>query len=176
MLNNSSLPKNSEATFNNRVPQREFRAKRGDVKLAILSVLSAGPLNGYELMKKIRELSGGEWRVSSGSIYPQLEHLSEFKLVNQSYAPSVYSSSEYIYYITEAGIKSANVNKVKIQAVWDNFKSVKFEGTALEIELQKLEQALSVLDNASPTTISKVVLHIQNLRKRIYLILSDESV
>jgi DNA-binding PadR family transcriptional regulator len=153
--------------------RRAFRAKRGDVKLAIISVLAEGKVSGYELRKKIQARSGGEWRISSGSIYPQLESLMRHDLVDQSYADGIYSSAEYHYYLTPTGRKHLSDNKHLIDAVWDNFKSVKFEGSKLEIELQKLHQAIGVTDSASEEAVAKVTAEVAELRKRIYAILAE---
>lgn len=153
--------------------RREFRAKRGDVKLALLSVLSEGPASGYELMKKIRAKSAGQWRISSGSIYPQLESLSDHGLVNQTYSEDIYTSSEYVYSLTGAGAKHVETKRTQMRDVWANFSAVKFQGSELQIELQKLAQALSVLDGASPAAVSKITDNVAVLRKRIYAILAE---
>jgi DNA-binding PadR family transcriptional regulator len=56
---------------------RAPRARRGDVRVAILAVLADGPLNGYQVIQEIADRTGGAWRPSPGSVYPtisQLEH------------------------------------------------------------------------------------------------------
>ena len=45
----------------------------GEVRLAILSLLSEGPKHGYQLMKEMEERSGGLYRASAGSVYPTLQ-------------------------------------------------------------------------------------------------------
>ena len=47
----------------------------GEVRLAILSLLSDGPKHGYQLMKDLEERSGGLYKASAGSIYPTLQQL-----------------------------------------------------------------------------------------------------
>jgi len=46
---------------------------RGDVRAAILVLLSEEPRNGYGLMQEIEQRSQGAWRPSPGSVYPALE-------------------------------------------------------------------------------------------------------
>ena len=41
---------------------RRARAKRGDVRAAILSLLSEKPLNGYQIMQELEQRSRGSWR------------------------------------------------------------------------------------------------------------------
>jgi len=49
----------------------------GEVRLAILSLLSDGPKHGYQLMKEMAEPSGGLYKASAGSVYPNLQQLED---------------------------------------------------------------------------------------------------
>jgi DNA-binding PadR family transcriptional regulator len=60
---------------------RSRRARRGDIRLAILSVLADGPRHGYEIMRDLEARSGGRWRPSPGSVYPTLQLLEDEGLV-----------------------------------------------------------------------------------------------
>src|SRR5437588_6074187 len=53
------------------------RARRGDVRLALLRLLAEEPRNGYQLMQAIEERSEGFWRPSPGSVYPTLAQLED---------------------------------------------------------------------------------------------------
>jgi DNA-binding PadR family transcriptional regulator len=53
----------------------------GDVRLALLLLLSEEPRNGYQLMQEIEERSGGRWRPSPGSVYPSLAQLEDEGLI-----------------------------------------------------------------------------------------------
>src|SRR5690242_4843816 len=53
----------------------------GEVRLAILSLLSEGPKHGYQLMKEMKERSGGLYRASAGTIYPTLQMLEDEGLI-----------------------------------------------------------------------------------------------
>jgi DNA-binding PadR family transcriptional regulator len=57
------------------------RARRGDVRAALLLLLAEEPRNGYQLMQAIEERSGGRWRPSPGSVYPALAQLEDQGLV-----------------------------------------------------------------------------------------------
>jgi DNA-binding PadR family transcriptional regulator len=62
------------------------RAKRGDVRLAILSVVNDAiarnePVNGYQVIQQIAERSDGAWRPSPGSVYPTIQQLQDEGLV-----------------------------------------------------------------------------------------------
>jgi DNA-binding PadR family transcriptional regulator len=60
------------------------RARRGDVRLALLLLLGEEPRNGYQLMQTIEERSDGRWRPSPGSVYPTLQQLQDEGLVTVS--------------------------------------------------------------------------------------------
>src|SRR5579862_3167539 len=49
----------------------------GEVRLAILSLLEAGPKHGYQLMKELQERAGGVYRASAGTVYPTLQLLED---------------------------------------------------------------------------------------------------
>jgi DNA-binding PadR family transcriptional regulator len=57
------------------------KARRGDVRAAILAVLAEQPMNGYQIIQEIAERSGGMWKPSPGSIYPTLQQLEDEGLV-----------------------------------------------------------------------------------------------
>jgi DNA-binding PadR family transcriptional regulator len=60
---------------------RGRRARRGDVRAAILTLLAEEPRNGYQMMQEIEQRSGGVWRPSPGSIYPALQQLEDEGLI-----------------------------------------------------------------------------------------------
>src|SRR3954452_20692552 len=60
---------------------RRRRMGRGDVRAAILVLLSEEPRNGYGLMQEIEQRSQGAWRPSPGSVYPALSQLEDEGLV-----------------------------------------------------------------------------------------------
>src|SRR5512142_172341 len=60
------------------------RARRGDVRLALLRLLAEEPRNGYQLMQAIEDRSGGRWRPSPGSVYPTLAQLEDEGLIRSA--------------------------------------------------------------------------------------------
>ena len=79
--------------------RRHARARRGDVRAAILTLLAEEPRNGYQIMQALEERSGGMWRPSPGSVYPALQQLEDEGLVRVE-------SSEVggkVFHLTDAG-------------------------------------------------------------------------
>jgi DNA-binding PadR family transcriptional regulator len=65
-------------------PQRAPRARRGDVRTAILGVLAEEPMNGYQVIQTIGERSNGGWRPSPGSVYPTISQLEDEGLITSA--------------------------------------------------------------------------------------------
>lgn len=63
--------------------RRGPRARRGDVRSAILDVLrtTGEPVNGYQVIQQMSERSGGAWKPSPGSVYPTVQQLQDEGLV-----------------------------------------------------------------------------------------------
>ncbi|HEY5273625.1 MAG TPA: PadR family transcriptional regulator [Acidimicrobiales bacterium] len=53
------------------------RARRGDVRAAILALLAERPMHGYEIIQELAERTNGLWKVSPGSVYPALQLLED---------------------------------------------------------------------------------------------------
>src|SRR5919106_4340668 len=78
------------------------RARRGDVRTAILALLEERPMHGYEMIQQLEERSGGRWRPSAGSIYPTLQLLEDEGLVSGEEV-----DGKRVFSLTEAGTKAA---------------------------------------------------------------------
>lgn len=57
------------------------RARRGDIRWALLIALLDGPSHGYELISRLESRTGGMWRPSAGSVYPTLQLLEDEGLI-----------------------------------------------------------------------------------------------
>ena len=62
------------------------RARRGDVRAAILALLAEEPRNGYQIIQEIEERTKGLWRPSPGAVYPALSVLTDEGLVRETEA------------------------------------------------------------------------------------------
>ena len=61
--------------------RRGGRARRGDVRAALLLLIEGGPQNGYQLIQEIERRTEGLWKPSPGSVYPALQQLEDEGLV-----------------------------------------------------------------------------------------------
>jgi len=89
------------------------RAGRGDVRSAILALLTEGPRHGYQIIQDVAERSGGAWRASPGSVYPALAALQDEGLVDDEKI-----EGRRVYALTDAGWRHAEEQREKLAAVF----------------------------------------------------------
>ena len=85
----------------------------GEVRLALLSLMSEGPRHGYELMKQLEERSGGIYRASAGTVYPTLQQLEDEGLVT-----SESQEGKRVYSLTEAGRGELGREDEAVRRIW----------------------------------------------------------
>ena len=91
---------------------RGGRARRGDVRAALLTLLAEEPRNGYRLMQEIEHRSDGVWRPSPGSVYPALQQLEDEGLVR-----SEETEGRKLFQLTDAGREAAEARVRRGRAV-----------------------------------------------------------
>lgn len=77
---------------------RGRRARRGDVRPALLALLAEGPKHGYQLIQELAERTDGRWRASPGSVYPTLQQLEDEDLVRAEEM-----DGKRVFHLTDAG-------------------------------------------------------------------------
>jgi len=93
------------------------RARKGDVRAAILSLLSEAPATGYALIKGIAERTDQAWRPSPGSVYPTLSQLVDEGLIRQQGAGDG-SGGRTDFELTEEGTAYVAAHKETLDATW----------------------------------------------------------
>ena len=152
-------------------PGRGPRARRGDVRAAILALLAEEPRNGYQIIQELESRSGGLWRPSPGSIYPALAQLEDEGLVTTTEV-----DGRRAYQLTEAGRTAASARKDD-RAPWDTLSdSVSTGVTELRDIAWQLGAALMQLAHAgSEAQISDARRIVADARKAIYRILAEDE-
>jgi len=89
------------------------RARRGDVRSAILTLLAEEPRNGYGVIQEIEERSNGVWKPSPGAVYPALQQLEDEGLV----AP-VEVEGRKLFELTAAGREYVETTLADAPAPW----------------------------------------------------------
>lgn len=98
------------------------RVRRGDVRTAVLGVLAeAGEAgeqpNGYQVIQRIGERSGGAWRPSPGSVYPTVQQLQDEGLVRAEEE----AGGRRTLALTDEGRAHVAEHAEEVAAVWAPF-------------------------------------------------------
>ena len=94
------------------------KARRGDIRTALLLVLSEGPRNGYQLIQEIEERSEGVWRPSPGSVYPTLQQLEDEGLIR-----TVERDGQRSIELTDTGRAALENREPDVSAPWEEMAS-----------------------------------------------------
>src|SRR5712692_186300 len=96
------------------VGQRGRFFESGEIRLAILSLLSEGPKHGYQLMKEMKDRSGGLYRASAGTIYPTLQMLEDEGLIEP-----MQQEGKRAYRLTDSGRAELARDPEAVRRIWE---------------------------------------------------------
>lgn len=154
-----------------RGPGGRGRRGRGDVRLAVLALVSEQPRHGYEIIQEIAERSGGRWKPSPGSVYPTLSQLEDEGLVRVEQ-----TDGRRVVHLTEAGTAYVEENREEIDKVWTAFDGEEEDGpdAALWQQLAQLHAAAAqVTATGTPEQITTATEALTEARKTIYRLLAE---
>lgn len=90
---------------------------QGTLELLILRLLSSGQLNGWDIMQRIRLVSGEVLSVTPGALYPALHRLEQRALIAAEWGASENNRRAKFYRLTAAGRKHFD----KERESWERF-------------------------------------------------------
>jgi PadR family transcriptional regulator PadR len=76
---------------------------QGTLDMLVLRVVAAGPLHGYAIAQRIRQISRDVVRVPQGTLYPALHRLENRKLLAAEWKASETGRSAKYYRLTKKG-------------------------------------------------------------------------
>jgi DNA-binding PadR family transcriptional regulator len=144
------------------------RARRGDVRTAILALLEERPMHGYEMIQELEERTSGRWTPSAGSIYPTLQLLEDEGLVKGEEV-----EGKRVFSLTEAGVEAVK-ERASEKAPWENGDegSPRYE---LRAEIFRVLGAAKQVARSDDTDqLAKAVEILKDTRRRLYSILAEE--
>ncbi|WP_394941594.1 PadR family transcriptional regulator [Psychromicrobium sp. YIM B11713] len=145
------------------------RAKKGDVRNAILSLLSQSSYNGYGLIKAIAVHSDGAWRPSPGSIYPALTTLQAEGLII-----SVGEGRRTEFELNDAGRAYVAEHQDELAAVWEEVNEEAGAAQDLRMSIGKLMGAVQQISlDGTEEQLRTVTASLDEARRTIYKLLSD---
>ena len=153
--------------------RRVGRAKRGDVRAAALALLAEEPLNGYQIIQRIGERSGGLWRPSPGSVYPALAQLEDEELITSQAA----AGERRAYALTEAGRTYVAEHADELRAPW---AAVSGDAAGAAADMRSLVRqvhvaAFQVLSAGTDTQLAEARKILAQTRRSLYRILAEDD-
>lgn len=85
----------------------------GELRLVLLSLIAEAPRHGYELIKEIEDLTGGEYAPSPGVIYPTLSLLEDEGMI----APVESEESRKAFRVTDAGKAELESSSAEVESL-----------------------------------------------------------
>lgn len=147
------------------------RVRRGDVRGAILDVLAAESMNGYQVIQQIAEKSGGGWKPSPGSVYPTIAQLEDEGLVETGEA-----AGKKVLNLTEEGRAYVAANPEEMAAIWKPFEEGPDAGDATNLK-QVIGQTMSavwqIASTGTPDQRERAAEILADTRRRLYGVLAD---
>lgn len=146
--------------------------RRGDVRTAVLALLSENPSNGYQLIQQISQRSGGVWEPSPGSVYPALQLLQDEGLVT-----SDESDGKRLFTLTDAGRIYAEERRTELNAVWDTVSGT-VNDSMVEVRNLIKQVAIAVMQVAGTGTdaqIAEARRLLTQTRRQLYGILAADE-
>ncbi len=149
---------------------RGRKARRGDVRAAVLLLLAEEPRNGYTIMQELEERSGGAWRPSAGSIYPALQLLEDEGLIRSEQV-----DGRKLLHLTDAGRGLVEQRPQDQPAPWDELAGDISDDVRgmMKVMKEAIVAVTQVVETGSATQRAEARRLLVNLRRDLYRILAD---
>ncbi|MDQ2677405.1 MAG: PadR family transcriptional regulator [Actinomycetota bacterium] len=146
-------------------PRGGGRMKRGDIRTAVLVILSEQSGHGYQIIQALEEKTAGAWRPSPGSVYPTLQLLEDSGL-----ATSSEQDGKRVYSITDAGRVEAEQKVEEAGRLpWEG----SHDGGPRHAMMQLQLAARAVFADGNPARIEAATEILDDARKRLYQLLAE---
>jgi DNA-binding PadR family transcriptional regulator len=145
------------------------KVRRGDVRAAILHLLSESPMHGYQIMQELSDRTNGAWNPSAGSVYPNLQQLEDEDLVVASEA-----SGKKVFELTDAGREA--VESDPKGPPWERFEAHEAYSSLKEAGFGVAHAVTQVARTGSESQIESTREILENARRQIYQLLADDEV
>ncbi|RJL34227.1 PadR family transcriptional regulator [Bailinhaonella thermotolerans] len=150
---------------------RGRKAKRGDVRAAILALLAEQPRNGYQIIQEIAERSEGMWRPSPGAVYPALQQLADEGLVTAEE-----SEGRRTFQLSEAGRRYVEEHPDEVREPWEAMRPQGDFGPMPELfrlMAQAGSAAVQVAHSGTESQVTQAKQVLDETRRKLYQILAE---
>jgi DNA-binding PadR family transcriptional regulator len=145
------------------------RAGRGDIRAAILALLSEESMHGYQIIRELSDRTGGAWTPSPGSVYPTLQQLEDEELVEEQKS----GSGRRVYTLTDAG--RAQADALPKPAPWEQVAAQDETGDLRSLVFQVLGAVRNVAAAGTPAQVEAAQDVLRSARRSLYRILAEDD-
>ena len=153
---------------------RGGRGRRGDVRAAVLALLSERPMHGYEMLQELASRTHDLWRPSPGSLYPALQLLEDQGLVRSSTG-----DGRRRFDLTDEGRAeyAAHVGHPGASAPWDDvMRGADAAAMTVRDALHQVGVATGqLLEAGTPDQKERAGRLLVELRRQLYLMLAEPN-
>ncbi|WP_232547849.1 PadR family transcriptional regulator [Propioniciclava soli] len=149
---------------------RGGRARRGDVRQAILALLTEQPMNGYQIITTLAERTQGLWKPSPGAVYPALAQLVDEGLITETEV-----DGQRAFTLTEAGREPAENADKPWEAVNAEAQAAEaaFDPTAWQAYQTLATAVQAVSQTGTPEQVARAASALGEAEKAIYRLLGE---
>lgn len=144
------------------------KARRGDIRAAILALLAEQPMHGYQIIQELSARTDDVWRPSPGSVYPTLQQLEDEELIR----PTESTTGKRVFELTEAGREAAAAQPEPWQDVAreadDSLVGLR------DLVFQVLEATRQVGATGTKAQLESAQAILRDARKQLYRLLADD--
>jgi PadR family transcriptional regulator PadR len=99
------------------MPDKKLDIPNGTLELMILTILAREPLHGYGITQRMQALSGDNFQVNPGSLFPSLYKLEQDGKLKGEWRPTENNRNAKYYKLTAAGRKQMDAHRKRYERV-----------------------------------------------------------
>jgi DNA-binding PadR family transcriptional regulator len=127
-----------------RYPGRKRMFESGELRLVLLKLIADEPRHGYDCIRAIEEMTGGDYAPSPGIVYPTLTMLDEMGLIAEQKS----KDSKKVFAATDEGREHLEENEAQVEALIERLEEMRPDerssaGPAIGRAVKNLMTALS---------------------------------
>lgn len=156
--------------------RRGPKARRGDVRAAILDVLAGDEMNGYQLIQQISERTDGAWKPSPGSVYPTVQQLEDEGLVEGREV-----EGRRLLRLTDDGRSYVEEHADEMAATWRPFEEASSQerttaddmGDLMPVTTQVMSAMWQIMTTGTSQQRAEATEILSDTRRRLYGLLAE---
>ncbi|GAA2586933.1 PadR family transcriptional regulator [Actinomadura fulvescens] len=148
------------------------KARKGNVRAAILALLAEEPRNGYQIIQEINVRSQGAWKPSPGAVYPALQQLADEGLI-----VGEEGEGRKTFRLTDQGRVYVDDHADELSEPWAEMTPDFGEGVPdlFKQAAQTGAAVMQLVHSGSPQQVAQAKTVLADTRRRLYRILAEDD-